>query len=284
MKAERAVKPVKLTFSTLACPTWSFPQIVGAAAAHGLEGIDLRGIGDEIDITRLPLFDSELDATLELLASHGLSLPCLNTSVALLTPAAEHWSELLEECHRYAVLAGRVGASFLRVFGGEVPREMPCDHATLMARRRLAQLAKICAAQGCQVLVETHDDWATGGRLMELLGEFAPEEAGALWDVEHPFRAGERPGQTAAALGRYVRHVHLKDSRRRSGKSMPRLLGQGELPLAEVVGALRSMEYDRWVCLEMEKRWHPEDAPEPEESLPQFVQWMRENWPVVISH
>jgi len=198
--------------------------------------------------------------------------------VALLTSGAEHWSSLLEEAHRYAVLAGRVGARFLRVFGGEVPRDMPREQGTLMARRRLGQLVKMCAAQRCEVLVETHDDWASGGRLMELLVGFAPEEAGALWDVEHPFRAGERPGETAAALGRYVRHVHLKDSVRRNGKSLPRLLGQGELPLREAMGALRGIGYEQWVCLESEKRWHPQDAPEPEESLPQFVQWMRENW------
>jgi len=64
MKEEPGDRSVRLTFSTLACPNWSFPQIVGAAAAHGLAGIDPRGLGEEIDVTRLPLFASELGATL----------------------------------------------------------------------------------------------------------------------------------------------------------------------------------------------------------------------------
>ena len=37
---------------------------------------------------------------------------------------------------------------------------------------------------------------------------------------------------------------------------------------------LRAAGYDRWLCLETEKRWHA-DAPEPHESIPQFAQFIR---------
>jgi len=113
---------------------------------------------------------------------------------------------------------------------------------------------------------------------MEILGRFEPEEASALWDVEHPARQGEAPAQTSQSLGRYAKHVHFKDSQRRNGKSEPRLLGEGDLPLSQIIQALREMKYAAWICLETEKRWHPETAPEPEESLPQFVRFMQENW------
>jgi sugar phosphate isomerase/epimerase len=42
---------MKLTYSTLACPDWTLPQILDAAVAAGIAGIDFRGIGPELDIT-----------------------------------------------------------------------------------------------------------------------------------------------------------------------------------------------------------------------------------------
>src|ERR1041385_4417699 len=245
---------MRLAVSTLSCPTWSFPQIVGAAAAHGVSGIDLRGIGAEIDATRLPLFDGELEATKELLGRHGLKMPCLNTSIALVTPASERWEMMLEECRRHARVAGRVGAPYLRVFGGAVPKGLTRNEAVSMGQRHLRQLAKLCHAHNCLPLLETHDEWSTSGQVMEILGGFEPEDAAALWDIEHPVRRGETPEQTGQALGRYAKHVHLKDSVRLNGKSEPRLLGDGDLPLKEILHALRDMKYDGWLCLETEKR------------------------------
>ncbi|HSV13310.1 MAG TPA: hypothetical protein VLI90_03580, partial [Tepidisphaeraceae bacterium] len=86
---------MKLTVSTLSCPAWELPRIVQTAQACGITGIDFRGLGAEIDITRLPLFNEELDQTLAFLRAHGIELPCLNTSVTLISPAPERWSAML---------------------------------------------------------------------------------------------------------------------------------------------------------------------------------------------
>jgi sugar phosphate isomerase/epimerase len=270
---------MRLSFSTLTCPSWSFPEIVGAAAAYGFRGIDLRGIGDEIDVTRLALFDDELDSTLELLRRHELSIPCMNTSIALVTPAVDRWEMMLEECQRYARLASRTSTPYVRVFGGAVIRGMTHAEATAMARRHLRQLEKICGAHGCLMLLETHDAWSTSAQVLELLEGFSEKEIGVLWDIEHPWRIGESPSATAAGLERYIRHVHFKDCRQETGKRVPSVVGEGELPLRQCIAALQSIGYDDWICLELEKRWQPDGAPEPEQSLPAFVAFMKENWP-----
>ena len=269
---------MKLCFSTLACPNWSFPQIVGAAAAYGLHGIDLRGLGHEIDITKLPLFDAELHATLELLRRYAIELPCMNTSIALVTPASDRWEMMLDECLRYATLAQRTGTRLLRIFGGAIPKGMTRREAVTLAQRHLRQLEKLSSPHCCRLLLETHDAWATSEQVMELLEDMPSDEAGVLWDIEHPCRRGETPYETATTLRDYLLHVHLKDSLQQNGKNIPQLLGQGDLPLDDVITALRSIHYDRWICLETEKRWHPDLAPDPEDSLPQFVRYMRENW------
>lgn len=268
---------MKLTVSTLSCPTWDLPRIIETCVACGIRGIDFRGLGDQIDITRLPRFDGHLEATLAILREHGLSMPCMNSSVTLVSPSPERWAAMLDEAQRYARLAARTGTPFLRVFGGGVPKGMTREEARIMAQRHLRQVMKICKVSGCIPVLETHDDWRTSTAVLELLHEFDPAEVGVLWDLEHPWRAGEAPSDTATALRRFIRHVHVKDTVNVNGERRQKLIGEGILPLAECAAALSAIDYAGWYCLECEKRWEPE-APEPEASLPQFADYMRERW------
>ncbi len=273
-----SVTGVKLSLSTLACPQWTLPQIVHAAAASGYQALDFRGLGSEIDITSLPEFNDELPATLELLRKHNLEVACLNTSVALVTVAPERWQMMLEECRRNARLAERLHARYIRVFGGQLAKDMTHHEGLVLARRHLRQLARICQQFGCIALLETHDYWSMSQRGMEVVHEFDPQEVGILWDIEHPYRKGESPLDTYQTLKRFLRHVHFKDSvrvpdpNRPEGRSIPRLIGEGELPVSDFWRLLREVKYDRWISLETENRWNA-DAPEPQISIPHFAQW-----------
>jgi sugar phosphate isomerase/epimerase len=266
---------MNLTISTLVCPKWTLAQIIDAVSSVGIRGIDFRGIGDEIDITKLPQFTEHLDQTLAQLRAKQIEMPCLNTSITLVTLAPERWQMMLEEAQRTARLAERSHTKYLRVFGGAVPKEISRAEAIVLATRHLRQIIKVCAGFGCIPLLETHDDWSTSSQVLELLHEFDPAEAGALWDIEHPYRKGEAPSDTFNAMKRFIRHVHVKDSIRIEGKNSPRLLGQGELPLKQCLTILRDGGYDGWLCLETEKRWHAE-GPEPEQSIPQFAQYIKQ--------
>jgi sugar phosphate isomerase/epimerase len=265
---------MKLTVSTLACPNWSLDEVIEAVCAAAVHGIDFRGLGDEIDITRLPQFNQQLPQTLAKLGAHKLQVPCLNSSITLVTPAAQRWQMMLEEAQRTASLAEKTHTRFLRLFGGGVLKELSRDEALILAQRHLRQIIKICSAYGCVPLLETHDDWSTSSAVLQLLHEFNPADVGVLWDIEHPFRKGESPADTWNALKRFIRHVHVKDSVRIDGKNSPRLLGEGELPLNQCHQILKDSGYDGWICLETEKRWHAE-APEPQQSIPQFAQFMK---------
>jgi sugar phosphate isomerase/epimerase len=56
------------------------------------------------------------------------------------------------------------------------------------------------------------------------------------------------------------------------------LLGQGEVPVQEMIALLAHDGYQGWVSVEWEKRWHPE-IEEPEVALPQHRRlldsWLR---------
>ena len=87
---------MKLCFSTLACPTWDLRTIIDTAAANGIEGVDFRGLGSEIDVTKLPAFNAELGATLAFMRERNVAMPALNTSV---TPQPVRCLRALT-CHR----------------------------------------------------------------------------------------------------------------------------------------------------------------------------------------
>lgn len=261
---------MKLTLSTLTCPSWTLAQIVDQCIAHGITGIDFRGLGPAIDITHLPEFTDHLPDTLAMLKANGISMPCLNTSVVLVTPDADRWATMISETKRTAKLAERTSTPMLRVFGGAIPHGMARPAAAELGKKHLRELVKICSDHSCIPVLETHDDWAPSERVLQLLGEFDPADAAVLWDLEHPWKQGEAPDVTAAQLRPWIRHVHVKDIIEIDGENHPAVIGQGKMPLNELFAALRSIEYDGWLCLESEKRWDPL-APEPEVNLPAFA-------------
>src|SRR6476469_2868180 len=105
---------MKLCFSTLACPECALDQIVKAAGDNQL-GVDFRGIGSEIDITRMPAFNDQLPATLEIFRRNNVTVPCLNTSVTLISPP-DRWTAMLDECQRTAQLAKQLDTRLMRIF------------------------------------------------------------------------------------------------------------------------------------------------------------------------
>jgi len=98
---------------------------------------------------------------------------------------------------------------------------------------------------------------------------------GALWDTHHPYRTGETAEETYNLLASRLYHTHVKDARRDGDGWQLVLLGQGEVPVREVLSTLQRRGYDGWICVEWEKMWHPE-IEEREVAFPQHLKLMRE--------
>lgn len=74
--------------------------------------------------------------------------------------------------------------------------------------------------------------------------------------MHHPYRfMHESPEQTLQNLGTYIKHVHIKDSVLEDGKLVYRLMGDGDLPIDEMMRALRSINYEGYVTLEWVRYW-----------------------------
>ena len=274
---------MKLSFSTLACPDWTMPQIIAMAASAGYDGIELRFVEGEDSLWKLPVFQgTALVATRRALADHVLTVPCLDTSCRFDSPDAGERSRCVSEGERMSDLAAELGAPGLRVFGDKIQPGANRDATRGWIADSVRQLAEIAAPKGVGVWIETHGDFASAQETAAILAQAASKNTGVVWDSINSYVAiQERPANGAATLGKAVRHVHIKDLRQKNGPPGQGeweyvLSGEGNIPLAELLGALEQLQYDRFLSFEWEKKWHPEIAA-PEVALPHFVEWFRKN-------
>lgn len=121
------------------------------------------------------------------------------------------------------------------------------------------------------LLIKTCGVYSDTQKLRDLLDNFASDNLGALWSLHHPYRENdESAGTTIKNLGAYVRHVHLRDS---TNDGSFCLVGEGTLPIEDMMRALRSIDYNDFVSLEWRPEWI-EDLQEKEVIFPHFVNYM----------
>ena len=266
---------MKLSASTLGCPDWTLDQILARFKAYGYDGVELRGIGPDLDLTQSAHFATPgaLEKTRQNFLDAGLEICCVDASARFTDADAGERAKHAEEARRAIDLAVALGAHLVRVFGGAIPEggSRAVSQGFLVENlRALGDYAR-SAGGNVSVVLETHDAFSTGAQVADALAQVDHPAVGALWDLHHPFRAGEFPAETFAALSPYVKLTHAKDSR--PGGTYC-LLGEGDVPVREMLALLHTGGYDGYVSVEWEKRWIPE-LDDPQEALPQYATTLR---------
>jgi sugar phosphate isomerase/epimerase len=279
---------MKISFSTLACPNWTLPQIIAIATTAGYDGIEFRFVEGEDSLWKLPAFrGTQLVSTKRALSDKGLVVSCLDTSCRFHSADVAERSRWLAEGERMSDLAAALGAPALRVFGDTIQPGADRPSTRTWIAGSIHKLSGYASAKGVEIWLETHGDFASAPESAAVLAEAASPRTGVVWDPANCFlQAQEQPREGATRLGSSIRHVHIKDfrhdaspqddSRGSSGAWKPMLTGEGDFPLSEVIAALRHLKYDRFLSFEWERKWHPEIA-DAEVALPHFVRWFRDN-------
>ncbi|MDG0791261.1 sugar phosphate isomerase/epimerase [Cohnella ginsengisoli] len=262
---------MKLSFTTLGCPDWTWERIVDEASRLGYDGVELRGIAGELRLGRCEaLREERLEASLAYARERRIAICCLDTSCAF--HDEERFDEAIEEGMETIDLAVRMGVASIRVFGDSIADNSRAQETVARVARGLQTLGEYAEGKDIQVLLETHGDFSSSDRVSEVLRQTSSPAIGVIWDIHHTFKYGghESPAETWRRLGDDIRHAHIKDAL----GARPVLLGEGELPLPEWIALLREVGYDGWLSFEWEKRWHPE-IEEPEVALPAFIDYVR---------
>ena len=92
-----------LSFSTLGCPDWSFETILNFADEHGFDGIELRGILRQLDLTKCPEFSSKENilASRKLIEEKKLKVVDLGSSAVMHHADATERKKNLDEAKSF---------------------------------------------------------------------------------------------------------------------------------------------------------------------------------------
>jgi len=269
---------MKLSFSTLGCPEWDVSTVISRAVEYGFQGIEFRGVGDQLDVTRLPEFTSKSRETIRRLNDAGLSVACFSSSAFVSHADKADEQKEIEEIKRYAELADRFETPFIRVFGGEIGGRY-WDQAVHEATERVTRMVEQIRHFNVRLVIETHDDWMDCRHFRQLMETVNSPQVGILWDVNHPLMfIKEDPIMTWQQIGEWIFHTHWKDSRVNPASKHgfdPCLMGKGMVPHRKIYQLLKAGGYNGYLSLEWEKRWHPEIAG-PEIAFPQYVDYMNQ--------
>ena len=273
--AGAAPKRFPLAFSTLGCPKWDWKTVLNRAAQWQYSAIELRGLEGEMDLTKRPEFQGDRIArTLQDLAFMNLRLSDLGSSVRLHEMESDKRRAQMNEGKRYIDLAQRLKTPFIRVFGDRIIAGQSKLATVERIIAGLRELGEHAQGSGVSVLLETHGDFCDSPTLVEIMTGAGLANVGLVWDTHHTVVMGkEDPERTMRQIGKWVHHVHLKDSKPEGKGERYVLTGKGTMPLREIVQVLVRHQYKGYFSFEWEKAWHPE-IEEPEIAFPQFAEVM----------
>ncbi|QLH81994.1 sugar phosphate isomerase/epimerase family protein [Halosimplex pelagicum] len=269
---------MRLAMTTLGCPDWDVETAFTRASEYGFDGIDFRGLQDNLDITRRPEFTSDIDQTRGLLDETGLAVSALSSSISICDPDSRE--ESVSTAQRLISIAQELDVEYIRVFGKGNASTQSVSEMADEGRETMDEILSLEGATEIQWIVETHDHWTRSDECRVLIDRIDSPCVNVLWDVGHTARvSSESPAETLDTLGSTVEYVHIKDALYDPDHEYAMddgwryvAPGTGELPLAETVDLLRERGFDGWILFEHEKRWHPE-LPDPEQAYPEFVEW-----------
>jgi sugar phosphate isomerase/epimerase len=258
-------KPL-LSFSTLGCPDWAFTQIIDFAALHGYDGIELRGILREMDLTKVKELSTDQNRreTLQLMKDKGLRFVDLGSSATMHFAEPAERLKNLDEGKRFIDLAEQLDCPFVRVFPNSFPKGQEKAAVMDLMVKGLLELAGHAKGSKVSVLVESHGDLVKISDLETVMKAAKHPNSGMIWDVTNMWTmTREQPAEAYKVLHPYIRHTHIKDAKIINGEVHYVLMGQGEVPIFEAIDALRAGGYRGYYSFEWEKLWHPEiGAPE----------------------
>jgi len=251
---------MKLSFTTAGCPGWSWNEIFATIKDMGFDGVEIRGVGDEMYAPCVDVFGFDrLEKTKEQLEKANLTIPVLDSTCALAIEGVKDAAMI--EAKAYIDLAAKLGTPFVRVMPTE--KAHPTNGDLALCKQQYEAICAYGKEKGVMPIMETNGVLANSAEMRAFMDGIENDNKGVLWDVHHPYRFfDEDPSVTVANLGTLIKHTHVKDSLKINGEIKYKMMGYGDVPVMQAMDELKKIGYDGFVSLEWLKRWNP-DLQEP---------------------
>ena len=206
-------------------------------------GIEIHDFRDPMFSGRTSPFNPDMaSSTKRKLINSKKSIVCINSNCN----AADTSDENVEKMNSAIAVASNINVPYIKLYveGGEDAY----DKAIEFIGKAIAEGEK----HNVIVLVETTGIFADTTRLCDLMNYFASDFIGADWNMyETYFVGGEDSEKTITNLGAYVKLVHLTDAEKAGEHT---LIGEGTMPIKDMMNALGSINYNGFISVE----WNPE--------------------------
>ena len=268
---------MKLSFSTLGCPEWSYERVLEEARKDGYAGIEVRGIAGEMKAEKIACFAiGRQQAARHMAEAVGVKLIGFGASSSFHDP--KNLENALVDGRAAIDVASALGMGFVRVFGDKIGPDDDENEIIARVAEGVGELCRYAEGTGVMVLQEVHGNFNLARRILGVADRVARDNFGIVWDVAHSDKTyGDNWAEFYAAVKPLVRHVHFKDHvREADGSFRLCVTGEGNIPLLPIMRTLEKDGYKGYVSLEWEKTWHP-DLRGPEEEFPHFVKYLRDN-------
>ena len=263
--------PPRIAFSTLAFPDATLASATSLGRRWGYSGIELRLIDGELIDPSMPAADRV--RVKRTVTAAELPVVAVDSSIRLTD------DDPGPELRRFLELASDWESPLVRVFGGALAAAEPGPSGSSSGPPRR------CSSPRCR----SPNGSASPSAWRRTMPSPPPRSWPSCWPwstrpqstLERSARCGtaitrtgwvRRPAEVYANLGPRILLAQVKDARRHAdGDWQLVLLGEGEVPVREMLGLLVDGGYPHWISVEWEKRWHPE-IEEPEVALPQHLE------------
>src|SRR3954453_23542551 len=117
MASSQSSGKLPIAVSTLGCPKWDWNTIIKNTSGWGFAALELRGIQDQMDLTKCAEFaGTRLKGTLQDISAAGLSISDLGVSAQMHEPDAAKRAKHMDEARRFIDLAHQLRTPYVRVF------------------------------------------------------------------------------------------------------------------------------------------------------------------------
>ncbi|HOO22350.1 MAG TPA: AMP-binding protein [Clostridia bacterium] len=262
---------MNLSFSTNGWG-YGFKEIIRLARESKLRGIEIHDVNHACFDEEEPFSKQNLAKTLRMLNENKLKIVCLDAVGNLAD--YNNADKTVSEIESLICLAKDLNCPNIRLHAYTKNVEEEGDDLDEKVIGILERVLPMAENAHITLLIESMGIYADTKRLKNVLDHFASDYLAALWDIHHTYQfANESAEDTIKNLGAYVRHLHIKDSKKQGDKIIYCLLGEGDIPLNSVFDALRSINYEKFMSLELQPSWI-EDFADCDIVLPQFVTYM----------
>lgn len=265
--------PIKIAFSTVACPDWTIEQVAQRAAEMGYDGVELRTLGPGgTGLASDPALTDAAKAR-EAFTKHGVEPVCLSTSIALHHRGTSAAGQAQWDTSHAMDLAAQIGCKYVRVFGNEISPGESSRAAIERIANSLGPLADKAAAAGVQIVLENAGSFATSKQWWWLLNMVNHPCVGLLWNVANAAAAGEPASVSVPTLNSRIRIAKVKDTLLGDGAGFAPL-GEGTVGIEAFIKRLLGVGFEGHLSVEWDRLWFPTLAPA-EEYLPDALARLR---------